>query len=93
MTLLLMRNGLEGASKQVRSVMIRLPESDAAALENLAKSKGTTLAAYCRELILDYLKFKNKSDDLKKVVKELLKSEDLEDTIDELVSRSMSKRF
>lgn len=81
----------------VRQVMVRLPEESANALELEAKSKGTTLAAYCRELLVDHLKHRGNREDIAPVVKEtlyeLLNSDELNEEFGKKVAKSMSKLY
>lgn len=81
----------------IRHVMVRLPEPDAVVLESEAKSKGTNLAAYCRELLLNHLLQKDKTDNFRPVVREVLRdiltSEELDGEFSEKVAKALAKKY
>jgi len=86
-----------GINVPIKQVMVRLPKEDAQALDDEARNKGTTLAAYCREILLDHLKGRENKEELlpivREIVQDLLKSDDLDEEFGKKVAKSLSKRY
>jgi negative regulator of replication initiation len=80
-----------------RQVMVRLPEMCAVALEDEAKERGTTLAAFCREVLTDHVKNAGTRNEIKQIVKDaiqqLLLSDELDEEFQAKVKRSLASIY
>ena len=75
----------------VRKIMVRLPEDEAEILEAEARQKGTTLSAYCRQLLSRYVNSKTMDQELNRRVLEILQSETADEILLKKVKESLKR--
>ena len=73
-------------------IAVRMAQEDYEALEILAEKRGVPLAAFCREVLKEFLLRDSMDEEIEKKLLEILQSDKFDDVFIEKVGRAMSAR-